>query len=59
MGYANDYGRLPKSVYIGFDFNTIDGLALDAKYLVSGININTKIIIWHLGWHNNSRLNGQ
>jgi len=44
VGYAHDYGRLPNSVYFGFDFSTIEGVALDSSYLVAGINIDTKLL---------------
>lgn len=32
IGYLHDFARLPKAVYIGHEFNTIDGLGIDAKY---------------------------
>lgn len=32
VGYAHNYSRLPKSVYFGFDFETLDGIAIDGRH---------------------------
>lgn len=42
VGYAHNFGRLPKSVYFGFDFNTVEGVALDTHHRFGEYSISTK-----------------
>ena len=44
VGYAHNFGRLPKSVYFGFDFNTVEGIALDTNHRFNGFNLSTKLL---------------
>lgn len=45
VGYTHDYATLPKSLYFGFDFNTVDGVVLDSKFFLdSGLFIKTKVM---------------
>jgi hypothetical protein len=45
VGYAHDYATLPKSVYFGFDFNTVEGASLDSKFFFdNGLYVKTKIL---------------
>lgn len=44
VGYAHDFSRLPKAVYFGFDFSTIEGIALDSQFSVGGLNAQTKAL---------------
>lgn len=44
VGYAHNFSRLPKSVYIGFDFSTVEGIAWDSQYSLGDYNLTTKIL---------------
>lgn len=44
VGYAHDFGRLPKSVYFGFDFNNLEGISLDSNFEFGGYNLDTKVL---------------
>lgn len=49
VGYAHNYARLPKSVYTGFDFSTIEGIALDSSFYIGDYTLATKLLFgnWH------------
>lgn len=51
VGYAHNYGRLPKAVYDDFDFNKIEGVTLDSTYFVGDYTIETKLLYgnWESG----------
>lgn len=42
VGYAHNFGRLPKVVYQDFDFATIEGLSLDSIYVLGDLTLDTK-----------------
>ena len=44
VGYAHNFARLPKAVYIGFDFSTIEGIALDSTFFVGDYTLETKFL---------------
>lgn len=44
VGYAHNYTRLPKAVYIGFDFSTVEGIALDSQFNIGDYNLQTKAL---------------
>ena len=44
VGFAHNYSRLPKAVYIGFDFSTIEGIALDSSFLLGDYSLDTKLL---------------
>lgn len=44
VGYAHNFARLPKSVYWGFDFSTIEGISLDSNYFFGDYFLTTKAI---------------
>lgn len=44
VGYAHNFARLPKAVYIGFDFSTVEGMALDSQYNIGDYNLQTKLL---------------
>lgn len=44
VGFAHNFARLPKSVYWGFDFSTIEGISLDSNYFVGDYFLTTKAI---------------
>lgn len=44
VGYAHNFARLPKSVYWGFDFSTIEGVSFDSNYLLGDYFLTTKAI---------------
>lgn len=44
VGYAHNFARLPKSVYWGFDFSTIEGISLDSNYFLGDYFLTTKAI---------------
>lgn len=44
VGYAHNFARLPKAVYIGFDFSTVEGMALDSQYNFGDYNLQTKLL---------------
>lgn len=47
IGYLHDFGRLPKSVYIGHEFNVIEGIGFDTKHFVgNGMFLRTQ---WNYG----------
>lgn len=52
VGYAHNYSRLPKAVYIGFDFSTVEGLAWDSQYSLGDYNLTTKLL--YGGWEGES-----
>lgn len=44
VGFAHNYARLPKAVYIGFDFSTIEGIAIDSNYYIGDYTLSTKFL---------------
>lgn len=44
VGFAHDYARLPKSVYYGYEFNVVDGIAIDSKHLLGNYLLKTKTL---------------
>jgi hypothetical protein len=44
VGYAHNFSRLPKAVYFGFDFATIEGIALDSSFLLGDYILETKVL---------------
>lgn len=44
VGYAHNYARLPRAVYVGFDFSTVEGIALDSTFDVGGNTLETKLL---------------
>jgi len=44
VGFVHPYANLPKSVYIGFDSNTVNGIAFDTNHYVNGYSIKTKTL---------------
>lgn len=44
VGYAHNFSRLPKAVYIGFNFSTIEGIALDSSFLLGDYSLETKLL---------------
>lgn len=44
VGYAHNYSRLPRAVYVGFNFSTIEGIALDSSFEVGDYNLSTKLL---------------
>lgn len=52
VGFAHNYSRLPKAVYIGFDFSTVEGVAWDSQYTLGDYNLTTKVL--YGGWDGSS-----
>ena len=48
VGYAHNFSRLPKAVYIDFEFSTIEGVALDSQYNIGDYSLSTKVLFG--GW---------
>ncbi|MEW6990084.1 hypothetical protein AADZ91_05275 [Colwelliaceae bacterium 6441] len=48
VGYAHNFSRLPKSVYLDFEFATIEGIALDSSFDVGDNTLTTKLL--YGGW---------
>ncbi|RVU33272.1 hypothetical protein EOE67_17600 [Rheinheimera riviphila] len=48
VGYAHNFSRLPKAVYIGLDFSTIEGIAVDSQFNIGDYNLQTKVL--YGGW---------
>jgi len=44
VGYAHNYATLPRAVYIGFDFSTVEGVALDSTYFIGDYTLSTKLL---------------
>ncbi len=44
VGYAHNFARLPKAVYIGFDFSTIEGISLDSSFYIDDYTLETKLL---------------
>ena len=44
VGYAHNFSRLPRAVYIGFDFSTIEGMALDSTFFIEDYTLETKLL---------------
>ncbi|KNC65368.1 hypothetical protein AC626_23535 [Pseudoalteromonas rubra] len=42
VGYTHNFGRLPKAVYIGFDFTTIEGVSLDSNFILVTMHCRPK-----------------
>lgn len=42
--YAHDYARLPKAVYWNFEFETIEGLAYQHKWLLGDLAVKTRLV---------------
>lgn len=43
VGYAHNYARLPRSVYLDFDFDSFEAVALDSTFFVNDYTIETKL----------------
>ncbi|MET1254712.1 hypothetical protein ABVT43_06225 [Aliikangiella sp. GXAS 311] len=44
VGYVHNFARLPKSVYFGFDFATIEGAAINSNFQLGEIDLATKVL---------------
>ncbi|RZM71866.1 hypothetical protein C3B51_22315 [Pseudoalteromonas rubra] len=44
VGYTHNFGRLPKAVYAGFDFTTIEGISLDSNFVFGEYALSTKLL---------------
>ncbi|ALU41800.1 hypothetical protein AT705_01995 [Pseudoalteromonas rubra] len=44
VGYTHNFGRLPKAVYVGFDFTTIEGVSLDSNFILGDYALSTKVL---------------
>ena len=44
VGYAHNFARLPKAVYLGFDFSTVEGVALDSQFDLNGLTATSKLL---------------
>lgn len=46
VGYAHNFSRLPKAVYTGFDFSTVEGISLNSQFEVSDgdYTLDTKLL---------------
>lgn len=44
VGYVHNFARLPKAVYIGFDFSTIEGIAVDSSFFLGDYSLDTKVL---------------
>ena len=44
VGYAHNFSRLPTAVYIGFEFSTIEGIALDSSFDFDDYVLDTKVL---------------
>jgi len=44
VGYAHNFSRLPTAVYIGFEFSTIEGIALDSTFDFDDYVLDTKVL---------------
>lgn len=44
VGYAHHFARLPKAVYLDFDFSTVEGVALDSQFDLGGLTLATKLL---------------
>jgi hypothetical protein len=57
VGYTHNFARLPKSVYYGFDFSTIEGASIDSNYFLGDYFLTTKFIYGN--WEGDIDVNGQ
>lgn len=44
VGYAHNFATLPQSVYIGFDFSTVEGISFDSNYSLGQYNLETSFL---------------
>jgi hypothetical protein len=44
VGFAHNYMRLPKAVYTGFPFSTVEGISLDSSYYIGDYTLATKVL---------------
>ena len=44
VGYAHNFARLPKAVYIGLDFSTIEGISFDSSFYLDDYTLETKLL---------------
>jgi hypothetical protein len=44
VGYAHNYARLPKSVYFGLPYSTVEGVSLDSTFFIGDYTLDTKIL---------------
>lgn len=44
VGYAHNYSTLPKSVYFGFDFNTVEGISLQSSHSFGDWYVTSKLL---------------
>lgn len=44
VGFAHNFSRLPKAVYVGFDFSTVEGMALDSTFDIGDYTLDTKVL---------------
>ncbi len=44
VGFAHNYSRLPKAVYTGFEFATVEGITLDSNFDLNDYSLTTKLL---------------
>ncbi|WP_448563511.1 hypothetical protein [Thalassotalea ganghwensis] len=44
VGYAHNFSRLPKAVYNGFEFSTVEGISLDSTFFIGDYTLTTKAL---------------
>ena len=44
VGYAHNFSRLPKAVYAGFEFSTVEGISLDSTFFFGDYTLTTKAL---------------
>ncbi len=44
VGFAHNFSRLPKAVYTGFEFATIEGITLDSSFDLDDYMLTTKLL---------------
>ena len=45
VGYAHNYARLPKAVYLGFDFSTVEGVSLNSDFYLGDYTLSTRAML--------------
>jgi hypothetical protein len=58
VGYAHNYARLPKAVYTGFPFATMEGIALNSQFEIADgdYTLDTKLL--YGSWDGNITISG-
>lgn len=44
IGYAHNYPKLPKAVYLDFAFSTVEGVSLDSNYYLGDYKLSSKLL---------------